>query len=207
MIKAALTGNYFSGQDESVKIFENLKVKVFDADLLLRFFINFSPSNINKIKSNFGSDSYTLGVLNIDKFRKKNNLEDLLDICEFDILLSYAKFRLKHQDEPYTIFKYSFLYERELETDFDYVINCSRSKTLRERDMKNLTRIPTISINKILEGEMKENEKNISSNFIIRNNSSDYLEKGFNKWDDVYEQIETINSYLRKKIPQNYLGD
>ena len=207
MIKIALTGNYYSGQDEVVNVFKKLNVKVFDADLLLRYFINFSPKHIKKIQNEFGTDSYNLGVLNIDKFRRKNNLEDLLDLCEFDILVAYARFRLLAKDENYTIFKYSFLFEREMESDFDYTINCSRPKTLREKDLKDFTRVPTIAINNLLDGEMPESEKNISSNFVVRNNDSNYLEKGFDKWSDVYDQVERIHITLSKKIPQNILGD
>jgi dephospho-CoA kinase len=189
------------------KIFKKLNVSVFDADLLLRYFINFSPTHIKKIQTNLGKNSYTLGVLNIDKFSKKSQLEDLLDLCEFDILLAYARFRLLMKDQSYTVFKYSFLFEREIESDFDYIINCSRPKTLRDKDLKNYTQIPTIAINNILDGEMSENEKNISSNYIVRNNETDYLKKGFDKWSDVYDQVERIHNSLSKKIPQTILGD
>jgi dephospho-CoA kinase len=206
-MKIGLTGNYFSGHDEVGKIFKKLNVSVFDADLLLRYFINFSPTHIKKIQTNLGKNSYSLGVLNIDKFSKKSQLEDLLDLCEFDILLAYARFRLLMKDQSYTIFKYSFLFEREMESDFDYIINCSRPKTLRDKDLKNYTQIPTIAINNILDGEMSENEKNISSNYIVRNNEPDYLKKGFDKWSDVYDQVERIHNSLSKKIPQTILGD
>jgi hypothetical protein len=73
--------------------------------------------------------------------------------------------------------------------------------------LKNYTQIPTIAINNILDGEMSEKEKNISSNYIVRNNETDYLKKGFDKWSDVYDQVERIHNSLSKKIPQTILGD
>jgi len=207
MIKVGFTGNYFSGQDQIVKIFKDLDVKIFDADLMLRYFINFSPEHMKKIKTNFGKDSYNLGVLNIDKFKDSEKLEDLLDLLEFDILIAYAKFRLGYLQESYTLFKYSYIYERGIETDFDYIINCSRMKATREMELKEYTRIPTISIKKMLEKEMTEVEKNKLANFVIRNNQPNYLEKNVLKNDDLYYQVEKIHSTLARKIPQDILGD
>jgi dephospho-CoA kinase len=207
MIKVGLTGNLFSGQDQVGKIFKYLNVKVFDADLMLRYFINFSPEHIKKIKANFGDNSYSLGTLNIDLFRGFNELESLLDIIEFDILIAYAKFRLEHKDETYTIFKYSYLFERELETDFDYCINVTRPKYLRDRDLKRLTRIPTISINNILNGEMTEKKKNNIANFVITNNDETDVTKSVLTSSQVYNQVKKLDNTITRKIPQVISGD
>lgn len=206
-MKLGLTGNFFSGHNEVMEIFKTLKVKVFDADLLLRYFVNYSPTHIKKIKTHLGDNSYSLGVLNIDRFMDKGQIETILDLCEFDILVSYARFRLMNQSENYTIFKYSYIYEREMETDFDYMINCHRLQYLREKDLKDHTRIPSIAINNLLRGEMSDAEKNIVSNFVIRNNESNFLESGINKWSETYDQVVKIHNILSKKIPQGISGE
>lgn len=207
MIKVGLTGNLYSGQDQVLQIFKYLGVKVFDADLMLRYFINHSPKHIERIKKNFGENAYSLGTLNINMFRNFDELESLLDIIEFDILIAYAKFRLEKKDESYTVFKYSYLFERELETDFDYNINVSRPKYLRERDLKNLTKIPTISINNILKGELSEKKKNSLANFFITNNETSDVTKSVLTTSSVYEQISKLHKIITRKIPQGILGD
>jgi len=207
MIKVGLTGNLYSGQDQVQKIFKYLSVQVFDADLMLRYFINHSPKHIERIKKNFGDSAYSLGTLNINMFRNFDELESLLDIIEFDILIAYAKFRLEKKHESYTVFKYSFLFERELETDFDYNINVSRPKYLRERDLKNLTMIPTISINNILKGEYPEKKKNSIANFIITNNDMTDVTKTVLTTSSVYDQVIKIHKTMSRKIPQEILGD
>lgn len=207
MLKVALTGNYFSGHDQALQIFKDFGVKVFDADLMARYFINHSPSHIDKIKKNFGDRSYTLGTINTALFRSHDEIESLMDIIEFDILLAYAKFRLKQKDEIYTIFKYSFLFERELETDFDYTINTSRPKYLRERDLKDLTRIPTVIIHNILKGEMPETSKNNSCNFVITNRENSKVTQTHLTTNGIKQQVARIHNALSKKIPQSILGD
>ena len=207
IMNVALTGNFYSGHDQVAKIFKGLNVKVFDADLMLRYFINHSPEHIKKIKLNFGDTSYSLGTTNINFFKSFDKLETLLDIVEFDILLAYAKFKMKHKEEVYCIFKYSYLYERELETDFDFVINTFRPKYLRERDLKDLTKIPTISINNILKEEMKDAKKNSCANFVITNSDYSDVSKTILTSSTVYPQVQKIHNNLSKKIPQSVLGD
>ena len=207
MIKVGLTGNLYSGHDQVLKIFKYLNVKVFDGDLMLRYFINHSPKHIERVKKNFGENSYSLGTLNINMFRNFYELESLLDIIEFDILIAYAKFRLEQKDQVYTVFKYSYLFERELETDFDYNINVSRPKYLRERDLKNLTMIPTISINNILKGELSEKKKNSLANFFITNNETADVTKSVLTTSSVYEQVSKLHKIITRKIPQEISGD
>jgi dephospho-CoA kinase len=76
MLKIGLTGNYYSGQNDVEKIFSKLDVKVFDADLLLKYLLFFSKKHKDEIKSTYGKNIYNLGLLDLSKFNttKKNSI-------------------------------------------------------------------------------------------------------------------------------------
>jgi dephospho-CoA kinase len=216
MIKVGLTGNYYSGQYEIGKLFEELDVPVFDADLILKYLINFSSKHIEKIRSELGENSYHMGLLKVNKFVDNRSWNKLIDIVEFDIVKAYEKFRLQHKDEFYTIFKYSYLFERKLNESMDLNISCYRPKYYRRNDMQTLTYMDSVSINKLLENEMDELFKNRKSDFVIDNyntglNADSYIIIGLeNKVKNTHKSImkkkpQDDYSILRRNFDSSYL--
>ncbi len=197
MYKVALTGNYYSGHYDVAKLFEEIDVKIFNANLITKFIINYSPSHIKKIKKTFGDDIYTMGLLDLNKFNSNSKFNDLLDLIEFDILRSYEKFKLLNKNNPYTIFVYDFIFERELETYFDYVICSDRPKDHRSLDMKFLTNFTYSQIEKILNNEMSLDKKKSKSDYIIQN---------FNKNGDLQSDIVIGLESEIKRIHRNLNG-
>ena len=201
MIKVGLTGNYYSGQYEIGKLFEKIDVPVFDADLILKYLINFSSKHIKNIKSEIGEDSYYLGLLKVDKFKDNKSWNKIIDVVEFDIIKAYEKFRLNHKDCFYTIFKYSFLFERMMNETMDFNISCYRPKYLRKDDMQKFTYMDNFSINKLLNNEMDELYKNKKSDFIIDNhNTSSYYNSDI---DGLENKVKYIHNSIMKKKPQD----
>jgi len=206
MIKIGLTGNFYSGQSDVVKIFEKLDVAVFDADLVLKYLLNYSKPHLESITEHFGKSAYSLGLLNLPKFQTTKDWDDVIDLLEFDIVKSYEKFRLQHQNDLYTIFKFSFLFERGLNKNMDYNISCYRPKYHRKSDLMNKTRIDTYTINQILSNEMDELIKNNESDFIINNYPRTYGSDSF-EIKDLQNKVEEIHKTILKKKPQdNFLG-
>lgn len=195
MYKVALTGNYYSGQHEVSKIFEDFNVKVFDANLVTKFLLNFSPIHTEKVKEYFGNDIYSFGLLNLNKFTNNSKFDELLDLIELDLLKSYEKFRLSNSKEFYTIFCYDFLYERHLDSHFDYKISCYRPSDYRKSDMKFLTNFSFTDIEKILDNEMSEHTKNTKSDHMIQNYNF-----GTNNLEDIVVGLEKQIKDIHKKI-------
>ena len=202
MIKVGLTGNYYSGQYEIGKLFEELDVPVFDADLILKYLINYSTPHIEKVKSVFGENIYHMGLLKFNRFVDNDSWNKLIDVVEFDIVKAYERFRLNHKDEFYTIFKYSHLFERKMDTSMDFNISCYRPKNHRRSDMMRLTYMDTYGINKLLENEMDELFKNKKADFTIEN---------YNKSGDINSdiiiglenKIMNVHKVITKKKPQD----
>lgn len=202
MIKVGLTGNYYSGQYEIAKLFEELDVPVFDADLILKYLINYSTPHIEKIKSVFGENVYHMGLLKFNRFTDNKSWNKLIDVVEFDIVKTYERFRLNHKDDLYTIFKYSFLFERKMDTSMDYNISCYRPKNHRKVDMMSLTYMDNYAINSLLENEMDELFKNKKADFTIEN----YNRSGDIDSDIIIgleNKVRNVHKVIIKKKPQD----
>jgi dephospho-CoA kinase len=197
MLKVGLTGNFHSGQNEVAKIFDNLSVPVFDADLVLKYLINYSNPHITKIKSEFGENVYKIGLLNLQKFNSNTTWNKLIDLVEIDIIAAFEKFRLKHKYSTYVLFKYSYLYERRIDSSMDYNINCYRPSYSRKNDISLLTYMDSYAISTLIENELDEIYKNKKSDFIVNN----YITNGISV--DLDNKVLKINEMIMKKIPQD----
>ena len=169
MYKVGLTGNYYSGQVEVSQIFEGFDVPVFNANLIVKFLINFSSPHIRKIKDTLGESSYRVGLLDLQKINNNKSFDKIFDIIEIDLFRAYEKFRLKHKDEFYTIFYFDHIFERNLKDRFDFIVSCYRPEHHRKYDMQYLTNLSDFTIQKILDNEMNPSFKNNSSDYIIQN--------------------------------------
>jgi dephospho-CoA kinase len=197
MLKVGLTGNFHSGQNEVAKIFDNLSVPVFDADLVLKYLINYSNPHITKIKSEFGENVYKIGLLNLQKFNSNTTWNKLIDLVEIDIIAAFEKFRLKHKYSTYVVFKYSYLFERRIDSSMDYNINCYRPSYSRKNDISLLTYMDSYAISTLIENELDETYKNKKSDFIVNN----YITNGISV--DLDNKVLKINEMIMKKIPQD----
>lgn len=198
MLKVGLTGNFYSGYDNAALLFESRGVPVFDADLVLRFMVNYSEKVVKKIKAKFGEDIYFLGLLNMNKFETNKDFDKLFEVIELDLLKAYEKWRVKHWDKPYTIFKSCVLFERKLNTSMNFSITVFKPQIERRKDVQNLTEIPTLTSDAIFSNEMDELLKNQKSDFVIHNYKSYYrdsLDMG------IQNQISYIEKALNKKCP------
>lgn len=202
MIKVGLTGNYCSGQNEISELFEDNGVASFDADLILKYLINYSKPHMELVKTEFGEGAYSCGLLNFSKFTTNTNWNKLIDIVEFDIIKAYERFRLTHKEDFYTIFKYSYLFERKLNESMDVNISCYRPKYYRRTDMQTLTYMDLYRINYLVDNEMDELFKNKKSDFIIEN----YNRTG-DKFSDVIigldSKVRNVHKAIIKKKPQD----
>lgn len=192
MIKIGLTGSYFCGIDKVSELFENLGVPVFDADLLLKYLINYSEPHRENIMYEFGGDIYSSIGLKSYKFERKRDVNDLINLIEYEIHHSYKRFNELNKDKLYTIFKYSYLFERGLQEGFDYTSCVYRPKYMRRQDMISKTFISVDKIDKILESEMDEISKKTKSDFVLEN---------YNSSADLAMRVKNLDLKIMKKNP------
>ena len=124
-LQVGLTGNYGSDIDLVVDEFKNEGIPVFDADLVIRFLINYDTDIFDSIKNKYGNDIYnknkTYSILDI--FAISKLFDDLLDITESKFWRIYNDFLDKHTQYLYIIFKSHILYERGFNDFMDKNIN------------------------------------------------------------------------------------
>ena len=177
MYKVGLTGNFYSGYNEVAEIFEAKNIPVFNADVVLKFMLNYSEKHIRKIKEKFGNDK-------------------ILDIVQLDLIKAYEKWRIKNYNSHYTIFKSSILFERKINTSMNFNISVFRPKTERRRELTTFTSMPPFTIDNILDNEMDELQKNGKSDYVIHNYG---ISKQGSSEFAVESQVNNINKALVKK--------
>lgn len=190
MLKVGLTGNYGSGHKQIVKIFEEAGTPIFDADLVVKWLLNYNQETIREIKSKFGDTIYSYGLINLYKFSDNSKFEKLLDVIEPHLFRKYDYFRLKNNKYAYTIFLSSILFEKEWDSKMNYSISVFKPQISRKKDLKKSTSMHIDMIDFILENEMCEFVKNSKANFIIPN----YSEQA--KDEKILKQIDQIHSNL-----------
>jgi len=196
MYKVGLTGNFYSGYNEVAEIFEAKGVPVFDADVVLKFMLNYSEKHIRKIKEKFGNDIYKMCLLDTKMINTNKEFDKLLDVVELDLVKAYEKWRIKNYNSHYTIFKSSIIFERKIEKFMNFNISVFRPKTERRRELTIFTSIPPLTIDDILDNEMDELEKNGKSDYVIHNYG---ISKQGSSEFGVEAQINNINKALIKK--------
>jgi len=198
MIKIGLTGNRYSGKDTIAKLFEQIKVPVFNADVVLKFILNFDI-NVNKdILDNYG-DYILTGpetMIHPKKIRSKKDFDKLVNFAEFELKRAYERFRLENRQSVYTIFHSSILFERGWDKDMDYTINVFAPKDVRSLRCEKITKQSSYKITELIKSEMDDLVKNKLSDYTIHNYPGSVIAFG-----DSYNQVNRID----QKIIDKYL--
>lgn len=203
MIKVGLTGNFWSGHNEVADLFEEKEIKVFDADLVLKFILLYSQEHITKIQAKFGKEIYQSGLLDLKYFDDNRKFNQLFDIVQLDLIKAYEKWRIKNWNSVYTIFKSSVLFERDLDKHMNFTISVYRPSGLRKWDLTQNTQISKHTIDFILDNEMDELVKNTKSTYQVNNYSS--MEISYSeRTENLKKQVENIHSALLKKNQNNF---
>jgi dephospho-CoA kinase len=198
MIKIGLTGNRYSGKDTVAKMFEQIGIPVFNADIILKFILNFDI-NVNKdILDNYGEYIFTGPDSMIDpkKIRSKKDFDKLVNFAEFELKRAYERFRLENRQAVYTIFHSSIIFERGWDKDMDYTINVFAPKDVRSLRCEKITKQSAYNISQLIKGEMDDLVKNKLADYTIHNYASCAIAFG-----DTCDQVNRID----RKIIDKYL--
>lgn len=169
MIKVGLTGNLCSGHMKVSEILETFDVPIFDADICLKFLLNFREDIIRDIKIQLGSEVYNGNNIDQNKFNTSDKFNRLIDIAEPEMLKLYESWRLVQRDYSYTVFKYSILFERKLEKKMDYVISTFKPRPDRLSSISTELGLKLSDAQDIINSEMDDLYKNQNATWTIHN--------------------------------------
>lgn len=188
MIKIGLTGNRYSGKDRVATLFKQIGVPVFDADLVLKFMLNYDIEVINYLIENLPEEYFDGMFLDIDKVKYDNKFGDVILLLENDIFGRYQRYSEKFPDSIYTIFHSSILYEAGWDKRMLDTVSVFSPKKDRIERCRFLTDYTILEINAFLNTEMDDIEKNRFSRYTIHN----YGIEGNVILDDVSDIDESI---------------
>lgn len=196
-IKIGLSGNRYSGKSRVSKVFKQIGVPVFEADVILKFILSHNYELQYLISDKIGSSYFIDGSLNYDKVKRDGVFSRILNIVEDDLFKAWEKFQEKNNKSIYFIFKSSILFESGWNEKMDLNISVFAPYSDRIDRCKNLTRQTTATIYNLTKSEMCELDKNNLSDYVIHNYDED------SPFGDVLTQVNLID----KKIIDDYLRD
>jgi dephospho-CoA kinase len=174
MLKVGVTGNIGSGKSTVCKIFESLKIPVFNADRQAKA-LYARPEIAGRVKSIFGADVFDEnGVLNKQKlarlvFGDSVALQQLNGIIHPALMEVYREWLHRHAAFPYTVHEAAVIFENGLEKQFDFIINVSCPEDIRMRRIRERDGLSAEEIRKRMSRQWPEEEKNSRSDAVIVN--------------------------------------
>jgi dephospho-CoA kinase len=191
MLKVGLSGNRYSGKNRVASIFNSIGVPVFEADVVLKFILNFNYDLQGEVTERLGKSYFNNGKFMIDKVKADGVFDDIINIVEPDLYGAWIKFIEKNHKSIYCIFHSSILFEREWNKSMDLNISVFSHYADRATRCKNLTGKSIETIYNQSKGEMSDLEKNGMSDYIIHNYNK---ESSF--YGDAVQQVNMIDNKI-----------
>lgn len=190
-----LTGNRFTGKDKISNHFSNIGIPTFNADVVLKFILQYKVDIDQSVRIQFGKNAYmNSGFLDSSFFDTTEKFNKLIDIVEFDLMEAYNRFQLKNEKAIYTIFHSSILFERKWNEKMDHIISVFTPKNERMGRLRDQlsSKVPLNKMWDLMGIEMDELEKNSLSSFIIHNYSDNNISKQVKEIDQII-----VDKYLQ----------
>lgn len=186
----ALTGPRYSGKTGVSKIFRSMGIPVFDADIVIKYILNYNEEITTQVKNFFGNSYVICDYINPIAFDNDEKFNSLIDLVEFDLFEAYYKFQKKNKKSVYTIFKSSLIFERNYQKKFNHTISVFSPKEERISRYSMRTGTTLEKAHSLFKGEMDEMRKNQLSDFIIHN---------YQGSEDIKKQIQLIDDKIVDK--------
>jgi dephospho-CoA kinase len=196
MIKIGLSGNRYSGKYRVATLFKQIKVPVFEADVILKFILNHNYELQAEVSDRVGRVYFKDGKLNEEKVKKDGVFSKIMEIVEPELYRSWERYLEKNKKAIYCVFHSSILFERDWDKAMDQNISVFAPYADRIERCKYLTNKSVSSIYSLTRLEMDELDKNKKSDYVIHNYNN---ESPF--YGDALKQVNEID----KKIIDNYL--
>lgn len=197
-LQIALTGNEGSELHDVGYHFEKNGVKVFNADIQLKWILNYDEYVIGLVKRKFGQGSVTSGFLNPLYFNDDTRFDDLLDIVEFKLFDQLSKFRHKNRGKCYIIFLSSLVHERKWLNRFDMTVMVTRVTEERIENFWGNSEYSLKQAKMLFINEMSQSEKSKNSEFTLDNIAESLIKKQVKSIDS-----QIVNYYMKTRNTQH----
>ncbi|MBK7649918.1 MAG: dephospho-CoA kinase [Flammeovirgaceae bacterium] len=196
-LQIGITGGIGAGKSLVCKIFGILGVPAYDADSRAKVLMTTDGILIEQIKKEFGSLSYnTTGELNrvflsSEVFNQKEKLESLNSLVHPRVAIDYNQWVVDHAEHKYVIKEAALLFESGSYKAMDQTILVTASTALRiRRVLERDTHRTKSDVERIIQNQLPEAEKETMADYIIRNNESELVVPYILK---LHERFNTMN--------------
>ncbi len=198
MKKIGITGGIGSGKSVVCKIFNNLKVPVYNSDEIAKKILNSDEKIISTLKNNFGDNIYLdSNVLDKKKlseiiFNDKLSLKKVNEIVHPVIKKHFQNWlkKRKKENHKYIIKEAAILFESGTFRELDKIITVFSPENIRIKRLEIRDKVDVNTIRKKISNQISEEEKIKMSDFVIYNDDKNLL----------VPQVLKIHKLLKRKI-------
>jgi dephospho-CoA kinase len=184
MLKIGITGGIGSGKTTACRLFEQLGVPVYYADDRAKWIQNNDPNLILALKQLFGSDIYENNVLDRTRlgkivFSDKKMLDALNAIVHPAVFKDAAEWQEMQQKAgaAYTLKEAALLFETGSYKTLDKIIVVSAPLELRIERVMQRDNLSREEVQKRINSQMPQEEKEKMADFVLNNLSLQDLER------------------------------
>lgn len=164
-----ITGQYCSGLESLTEICTAFDYPMFEADLAIKFLLNWREDIMSQIRVQFGYDTTNSGFIDSRKFNSTEKFNRLIDVIEVDLMLIWEKFCLKHREKPIVYFKSNILFERDWEKEMDASIFIFMPENTRIAHIMRNMNVSYTEAKNICTKEMPFKDKMKRTSYVINN--------------------------------------
>ncbi len=175
-----LTGGIGSGKSYVARIFQNLGIPIYEADLRARELSDSNPAIRKKIIDIFGDNAYQNEELNRNwiggqVFSQVDLLEKLNQIIHPEVDSDFSKWCTENNEAPYIIKEAAILFETGSFRKMNYNILVTAPEWLRIERVGKRDLLSTEEIRKRMENQWDDNEKLKLADFVIINDGKSLI--------------------------------
>lgn len=180
MLKVGLTGGIGSGKSFVARLFAELGVPVYQADVEAKMLIEVDTEIVAAYKSFFGNDIYTPLGLNRPKvasivFGDQELLKRVNKVVHPAVERHFDEWIKQQSDAAYVIHEAAILFESRSNELMDKVITVSASEAIRIARVMERDGVGEEAVRSRINNQMKEEERIAKANFVIVNDESQLL--------------------------------
>ena len=191
----ALTGGIGSGKSKVLRLFEDLGIPTFSADITAKKIMEEDAHIISAVNSLFDGKAYSDGVLNRSHvaeqvFSTPKLLAELNLIVHPAVQKEYNQWKLK-QHAPYTIYEAAIIFEHHGQCRFDGVILVIASEEERIRRVMDRDAVSEEFVRNRMANQWHDSKKIPLATNIISNE----------KWSETKVQVATLyKQFLKNRV-------
>lgn len=189
-----LTGGIGSGKTTVAKMFSNLGVPIYIADVEAKRLMNTSKVIKRKLIALLGDEAYNKDGLNrvfvASKVFNNENLLAQINAIVHPKVGAHFKRWLKKQKTAYVIKEAAIIFEHNKEAEYDFLITVVADKEERIKRILNRDATTKEKVKAIMEHQLDDEEKVKRSDFVIVNNTLQETEA----------QVLKLNNLILKTI-------